>query len=224
MLAIIFVLALVCALLAYLLIGKDKKNSKLLVENSALNSRLETLKEISDIAVADSKNVVLEDSDARQKPLDIASVRTALRFNGFTPEIPDTNEPNVVLFKEGNTQLRFNAQNLPFVSLEVGFGLDNTKDEALLRQAASEVTSHMYIGKVEIVDNAEAIIFSAEFLCDSYVYLRDNFKQYLGILHSANDRFFEVYNILTEKQKEEREAVFSGRSFVQSSQQNKVQS
>lgn len=224
MIALLLILALLCALLAYLLIGENKKISKLIAENSALKSRLETLKEISDKAVADSKDVIMEDSDARQKPLDIASVRTALRFNGFSPEIPDINEPNVVLFKEGDTQLRFNAQYLPFVSLEVGFGLDDKKDEVLLRQAASEVTSHMYIGKANIVDNAEAIIFSAEFLCNSYVHLRDNFKQYMGILHSAHERFIEVYNTLTEKQKEERDSVFSGRSFVQNTQQNKVQS
>ena len=76
-----------------------------------------------------------------------------------------------------------------------------------------------------VTENAEAVIFSAETLLDSYVHLRDNLKQYIGILHSANDRFFETYNALTVKKKEEREAVFSGTSFIQdSTPSSKVQS
>lgn len=225
MTAIAIVVALVCALLAYLLVEEDKKNSKLVVENSQLKGRMEAMQEITDKAVASQKEQASEDIEAKQKPVTVDSIRTALRFNGFSPEVPDASNWGTIFFKDGDTTLRINAENLPFIGIEVGFALEKPKDETLLRQAATDVTSRMYIGKAYVTENAEAVIFSAETLLDSYVHLRDNLKQYIGILHSANDRFFETYNALTEKKKEEREAVFSGTSFIQdSTPSSKVQS
>jgi hypothetical protein len=73
--------------------------------------------------------------------------------------------------------------------------------------------------------DAEAIIFSVELLCDSYMHLRNNLKQYLDILSDINKLFYEAHEALKERQKEEREAVFSGNCFVRDSPEvNKVQS
>lgn len=222
---IAIVITLVCALLAYLLVKKGKKDSMLVLENNQLKGRVDALQEITDKVVASQKALTNEDAEAKQKPVTVDSIRTALRFNGFSPEVPDANNWSTVFFKDGDTTLRINADNMPFIAIEVGFGLEKPKDEALLKQAAADITSHMYIGKAYITDNAETVIFSAEVLLDSYVHLRDNLKQYIGILRSANDRFFETYNILTEKKKEEREAIFSGNSFIQdSTHSSKVQS
>lgn len=92
-------------------------------------------------------------------------------------------------------------------------------------QAAADVTSQMFIGKAYIMGDAEAIIFSVELLCDSYMHLRNNLKQYLDILSDINKRFYEAHEALKERQKEEREAVFSGNCFVRDSPEvNKVQS
>lgn len=225
MTAIAIVVAVVCALLAYLLVEADRKNSKLVAENSQLKGLMEAMQEITDKAVGAQKEQASKDTEAKQKPVTVDSIRTALRFNGFSPEVPDASNWGTIFFKDGETTLRINAENLPFIGIEVGFALEKPKDETLLRQAATDVTSRMYIGKAYITENAEAVIFSAEMFLDSYVHLRDNLKQYIGILHSANDRFFETYNALTVKKKEEREAVFSGTSFIQdSTPSSKVQS
>ena len=92
-------------------------------------------------------------------------------------------------------------------------------------QAAADVTSRMFIGKAYIMGDAEAIIFSVELLCDSYMHLRNNIKQYLDILSDINKRFYEAHEALKERRKEEREAVFSGNCYVQDSPAaHKVQS
>lgn len=167
------------------------------------------------------------ETEQAEKPITVDSIRTALRFNGISPEIPDTHEPGIVHFSIDDTKFRINAEHLPFMSIEVGYGLKNEpkEDTALMYQAAADVTSRMFIGKAYIMGDAEAIIFSVELLCDSYMHLRNNLKQYLDILSDINKRFYEAHEALKERRKEEREAVFSGNCYVQDSPAaHKVQS
>lgn len=218
----ILFLAVFCAVLAYLLVNEFKKRSNLLEEYCEIKARQDLAAE------AEFKHPeIKEDADARQKPMSVESIRTALRFNGISPEIPDTHEPGIVHFSIGDTKFRINAEHLPFMSIEVGYGLKNEpkEDTALMYQAAADVTSRMFIGKAYIMGDAEAIIFSVEFLCDSYMHLRNNLKQYLDILSDINKRFYEAHEALKERRKEEREAVFSGNCYVQDSPAaHKVQS
>ena len=152
-------------------------------------------------------------------------IQRTLRFNGISPDITDTHEPNVIFFKDGDTRLRINADRLPFLSIEAGCSLEEPKENRkMLTRAAADVTAHMFIGKAWVTDDTEAVIFSAEFICDSYTYLRDNLKHYLQVLNDARRNFFNAYEALKEKQKGEREAVFSGRCFIQEPNQNKIQS
>lgn len=213
---------MVCAVLAYLLVSEFKKRSNLLEEYCEIKARQELAAE-----AASKHPEFKEDAEAREKPVSVESIRTALRFNGISPEIPDTHEPDIVHFKIGDTKFRINAEHLPFMSIEVGYGLKNEpkEDTALMYQAAADVTSRMFIGKAYIMGDAEAIIFSVELLCDSYMHLRNNLKQYLDLLSDINKRFYEAHEALKERRKEEREAVFSGNCFVQDSPAaHKVQS
>lgn len=217
--------------------------SVLVVYLFVINGRLTRHNALLDKQVKDLQNLVSaiepepvqeaspasEPAEAEQaeKPITVESIRTALRFNGISPEIPDTHEPGIVHFSIGDTKFRINAEHLPFISIEVGYGLRNEPlgDTTLMYQAAAEVTSRMFIGKAYIMGDAEAIIFSVELLCDSYMHLRNILKQYLDILSDINKRFYEVHEALKERQKEEREAVFSGNCFVRDFPEvNKVQS
>ena len=219
---IVFFLSLLCAAFAYTWYMEVKKHTKLFEEYCEVKAHQERVTE------AMPKLPTMDiDAEAKQKPVSIDSVRTALRFNGISPEIPDTHEPDIVHFKIGDTKFRINAEHLPFMSIEVGYGLRNEPKEetALMYQAATDVTSQMFIGKAYIMGEAEAIIFSVELLCDSYMHLRNSLKLYLDILSDINKRFYEAFEALKERRKEEREAVFSGNCFVQDSPAaHKVQS
>ena len=119
-----------------------------------------------------------------------------------------------------------NAERLPLLSVEVGYSLEEPKENIdLLREAASEVTARLFISKAIIVgEEAKAVIYSTEFICGAYAYLRDNLKEYLNCLREAGKLFNETYDSLKEKRTDEREAAFSGRSFIQHPSQNKIQS
>ena len=84
-------------------------------------------------------------------------------------------------------------------------------------RAAGEVTQNLIIGKAYVVGEGNGVVFSAEFIGDSYVYFRDNLKQLLTVLQEAQQRFFQTLDSLKKKREEEREAVFSGKCFVQDS-------
>lgn len=226
MTVILLVIALVCALLAYLLIEEGKKNTSLLVENNQLKGRMESMKEAADKAASEKSSDVAENAESAAKPLSVQSIRTALRFNGYSPEIVDTHEPDIINFKQDNTRIRIDAAHLPYLSISAGFTLNEPKENlTLLQNAADEVVSRMFVGKAYLVDDGAAVIFSAEFIAD-YVYLRNNLKEYVRIMMETGRHFYETYNQLKGQQKKDQEAVFSGESFIQNSQlkSKKVQS
>ena len=214
-------LAVLCLVLAYLLNSQFDKRTKLFEEYSELKA-YQKLAEEEEARHPE----VPEDLQARHKALSIDSIRTALRFNGFSPEIPDTHEPGIIYFKVDDISCRVVADHLPFISLEAGFKLDEPQEDlALLHRAAGEVTQNLFIGKAYVVGDGNGVVFSAEFIGDSYMYFRDNLKQLLTILQEANKRFFQTLESLREKRKEDREAVFSGNCFVQGSPaSHKIQS
>ena len=213
-------IAIICLVLTYLLYSENKKRTKLFEDYCEMKARVEMAAESS------QQSANAEDTDARQKPVSVESIRTALRFNGISPEIPDTHDPNYIYFKIGDTKYRINAEHLPYMSIESGFGLKDEPREStnLMYKAAADITSQMYIGKAYLMGDAEAIIFSVELLCDSYMHLRNNLKQYLDLLSEVSKRFAETHEALKERQKKEAEEIFSGRSFITDRRSNKVQS
>lgn len=209
MLSTIFSYILFSAAVIYLFVV----NGRLARQNALLDKQANDLRDlVSAIGSEPDQEISTSpepaETDQAEKPLTIESIRNALRFNGFSPEIPDTHEPYVVHFNIGDTKYRLNAEHLPFLSIGVGYGLGNEpkEDVALMRQAAADVTSRMFIGKAYILGDAEAIIFSVEMLCDSYMHLRNNLKQYLDILSEIYKRFYEAHEALKKRRKEEREA------------------
>ena len=104
--------------------------------------------------------------------------------------------------------------------------MNETKERLdLLENAASQITSCMYIGKAFLTENADGVIFSTEMICDSYVHLRDNLKHYLAIINDTKNHFFDTYSSLKEKREAEMKALLSGNDFSQSTaSKSKVQS
>ena len=218
---VIAFLSVLCFVLLYLLNSQFNKRTKLLEDYSELKAYHKLAE--GDVA---KHPEVKEDLQPGRKPLSIESIRNALRFNGFSPEVPDTHEPGVIYFKVDDISCRVVADRLPFISLEAGFKLDVPQEDlALLHRAAGEVTQNLFIGKAYVVGDGDGVVFSAEFIGDSYMYFRDNLKQLLTILQEANKRFFQTLESLREKRQEDREAIFSGNCLVQDSPANhKIQS
>ncbi len=152
-----------------------------------------------------------EQNEIAKKPLNAESVRIALRYNGFSPEIIDTHleDWQVVRFKVEETLFRIDTSHLPFLMLETGFRMDKDEDVDLMECAAREVTAGIFIGKVNVLRGEEesAVVFQADFIADSYLYFRDNFKEYLNIVIETHKRFFDRYNSLQENKKKEQDQI-----------------
>ena len=212
------ILAVVCALLATVLMRGEKKNTALLAENNQLKGRVDTMREEALKAEAKEKAEIKENEDASVKPLTLQSIRTALRFNGFSPEITDTSEPDIVKFDYEDTHIRIEGGHLPYLSISAVFGLNEPEEnKALLQRAADEIVSRMFVGKAFLIDDGNAVVFSVEFIAD-YMYLRNNLREYVRIMMETARRFYETYDQLKGQQTKDKEAVFSGESFIQSAQ------
>ncbi len=148
-----------------------------------------------------------EQNEVAKKPLNAESVRIALRYNGFSPEIVDTHldDWQAIRFKVEETLFRIDTSRLPYLTLETGFRMDKDEDLDLMECTAREVTAGIFVGKANVLRGMEesAVVFQAEFIADSYLYFRDNFKVYLDIVIETHKRFFEKYgNLKEEKEKE----------------------
>ena len=152
-----------------------------------------------------------EEKEVAKKPLTAESVRTALRYNGFSPVIVDTHldDWQAVRFKVEETFFRIDTSRLPLLTLEMGFRMDKDEDVDLMERAAREVTAGIFVGKANVLRGEEesAVVFQADFIADSYLYFRDNFKEYLNIVIETHRRFFDTYNNLKEEKKKELDQV-----------------
>lgn len=79
----------------------------------------------------------VEEKEVVKKPLNTESVRTALRYNGFSPEISGTNldDWQTVRFKVKDTFFRIDTSRLPYLTLELGFRMGQEEDINLMYQA-----------------------------------------------------------------------------------------
>jgi hypothetical protein len=115
-----------------------------------------------------------------------------------------------VNFNINDTSFRINTSHLPLLNLELGYSLDPAEEDAeLMRRAAAGITAAIFIGKVSVYGDAQAVVFSAEWLCDSYSQLCDRFNKYLEIVCEAHKRFFENYNNMREEKRKTEEDLAS---------------
>lgn len=147
-----------------------------------------------------------------KKPVTIESVRTAIRYNGYSPEIVDTHldDWQIVKFKINDTLFRIDTSRLPFLTMELGYRLNPEEEEVeLMRRAAADVSEGIFIAKVNIHGDGNAVVFNVEFICDNYLHFRNNFKQYLEIIIEAHKRFFDTYERMKDEKKKVIEAAQS---------------
>ena len=210
--AIIIILLIVLAGFSFAIWKDGRPKDKEQPAGNGLQQKVDALqKEMNDFlvrimfledkakAVSDKK----EEKEVIKKPLNAESVRIALRYNGFSPEIVDTHldDWQAVRFKVEETFFRIDTSRLPLLTLETGFRMDKDEYVDLMERAAREVTAGIFVGKANVLRGEEgsAVVFQAEFIADSYLYFRDNFKEYLNIVIETHKRFYDTYNNLKEE-------------------------
>ena len=154
-----------------------------------------------------------EDAQAAGQPVTRQSVMTALRHLGFSPEVSDKDSPDLVYFKIDDTSYRIDTSRLPFLTLELGFGIDPAEEDIeSMSRAAVEVTAGIFIGKVNVLGEGKAVVFTAEWICDSYVQLRDTLSRYIDVVNESHRHFAEAYN-KQKNEKSRKEAELASKVF-----------
>lgn len=142
------------------------------------------------------------------KPVTIESVRTALRYNGISPEILDTHDPSSVRFSFNELKYRLNLERLPFVSIQLIFGIDKEDDADLMKEVAQQVSLRSYGASVFVIPEDSCYFISMDFYADTYLYLRNNIRFFLGAVENTCRYFHERYGEFKEqKKKSSQEAI-----------------
>ena len=142
------------------------------------------------------------------KPVTIESVRTALRYNGISPEILDTHEPDIIKFTFNDRKYRLNLGRLPFVNIMLVFGIDKEDDADLMREAAQYVSLRSYGASVFVIPEDGCFLISTDVYADSYLYLRNNIRFFLEVVENTGGYFYSRYEELkAQKNKSSQEAI-----------------
>lgn len=132
----------------------------------------------------------------------LAHILSALRYNGFAPELEDLyhDGTRTIKFKQNIMLFRIDTTQLPYLSLGTACQIDPTKEDMdLLCQAAREVTENTFMSKVFVWEKEQLIGFQVEMFCDSYMYFRDNLKLFMDNITRTCGRYFETYDKLKEE-------------------------
>ena len=175
MTAIILVLALVCALLAYLLIEEDKKNSKLLQESAAKRQ-----------------------GPSIEEPPTIDGIMDAVRFAGYVPEKDDT----WIRFMISGEPYLVDTERLPQIFVVRDYGVDTKKWEMdLLKHAAHLMSDDLIMVKAIFFEDAQRcdLRFFVAALDRNYASLRDNLPRYINLIQEGRSRMAEIYDKLIKE-------------------------
>ena len=204
-LAIIF---LVLWLISY---SRDESYGQLTKEVRGINDTLNRLvyKMPAPQEATDKKEEIVAVPDSETtKPVTIESVRTALRYNGISPEILDTHDPSSVRFTFNELKYRLNLERLPFASIQLIFGIDKEDDADLMKEVAQQVSLRSYGASVFVIPEDSCYFICMDFYADTYLDLRNNIRFFLGAVENTCRYFHERYGKFKEqKKKSSQEAI-----------------
>ncbi len=206
-LAIIF---LVLWLISY---SRDESYVQLTKEVRGINDTLNRLVHkmpVPQESTEKKEKVIAAPEEEPSKPVTIESVRTALRYNGISPEILDTHEPDIIKFTFNDRKYRLNLGRLPFVNIMLVFGIDKEDDADLMREAAQYVSLRSYGASVFVIPEDGCFLISTDVYADTYLYLRNNIRFFLEVVENTGGYFYSRYEELKEqKKKSSQEAINS---------------
>lgn len=135
------------------------------------------------------------------KPVTLESVRLALRFNGISPKIQDTRDPDALKFSYNDRNYRLNVGNLPYMSLLLVFKLESDDDVELMKEVAQYVSLRSYGACVFIIPEDGCFLISADIYADTYLYIRNNLRYFLEVVENTGRYFYSRYDHLREEKK-----------------------
>ena len=135
------------------------------------------------------------------KPVTIESVRSALRYNGISPEILDTHEPDIIKFTFNDRKYRLNLGRLPYVNIMLVFGIDKEDDAELMKEAAQYVSLRSYGASVFVIPEDGCFLIGTDVYADTYLYLRNNIRFFLEVVENTGRYFYDRYEELKEQKK-----------------------
>ena len=149
----------------------------------------------------ESGNETNRGSMPASEPATIESIREALRYNGFSPDAPSSDDPDRVWFKIDDTNYCVDASKLPYLSLELGYNQESDEEDLILmKQAALDTSMGMYM--VKICVTPKYYVCRIDILADSYLYLRDTLSQQVDILIKGIHHFMDRYKELRDEKKQ----------------------
>ena len=144
------------------------------------------------------------------EPINNDTVRTALRYNGISPDNQDPDEPEVLFFAFNGRHYRVCLGGLPFVTIQLVFRL-NEKEERnieLMKEAALDVSLRVYGACVHVVPEKQYFLIEADIYADTYLYLRNNIRFYAGLVENTSHYFYDRYEELKkERYQSSQEAI-----------------
>ena len=132
------------------------------------------------------------------------SVRDALIECGIPEDKIDIDDPRRIWFTIGKTHFSVNVADLPYLSFQLGFQVDDDRtDFDLMMLAADMVSSGSPIAKVYVSPQDKYYMCHATMEANSYQHLRDNIKRYITLLGETCRRFDDKYERLKQEKREE---------------------
>ena len=204
-------MAAVCAILLFLLLVQDNKNTNMAVENGKLR------RQIDDMTYR-TIQVPVNDMDL-SGPLSVDGIERAVRHMGY---LPDRNE-HWVGFKAAGEPYIIDTSRLPIVFLIRQFSVDPKEwDMDLLKHAAHLMSDDLIMVKA-LFDNDEkepGLRFLIAATDANNASFSDNLPRYLSIIDDGRNRMAEIYERLV-KEKEEASRV-SAPILLGESQKKKI--
>lgn len=108
-------------------------------------------------------------------------VADAIKFCGYVPDVRE----NLVAFKVQGDDFYVRTDNLPMVCLTTAYRIPEDQDILFLKEAAEEITSSVYIGKVYVDEEREALVFQSDAYEPTYGHFRDSLECYMDVILSV---------------------------------------
>ena len=175
--------------------------------NDTMNHIAYKLSNRDNVQTKESEDDTKHETSPASGPVTIESIREALRYNGYSPDDPASDDPGRIWFKIDDTNYCVDATKLPYLSLELGFNQETDEEDLeLMKQAALDTSMGMYM--VKICVTPKYYVCRIDILAESYLYLRDTLQRQVDILQEGIHHFMDKYKELRdEKQQSSQEAI-----------------
>ena len=211
MLTLTIILGVACVLLLVMLSFQDNKNTKLLLDNSLMKGRMETLQE----------RITEKESIAPNEHLTADGIEEAIRHAGYVPD----REEHWIRFMVSGEPFYVETRRLPSVFIIRQYGVDTNEWEMdLLKHAAHLMSDELIMVKATFDEDKDGtgLRFFVASLDANNASFQENLTRYIGIIDDGRQKMHEIYEQLV---KEKSDVALTVNPFLPENQsENKVMS